>query len=100
MQLLVSSFDAKQLNKVKERNGAIKLGLIANTKTSKAFSIAVKNKYHSVYIYHEKIRSRLVRMAKLKGLEVYAWTVNKPVNIKKMQALDISGVISDYPDLL
>ncbi|WP_010180087.1 glycerophosphodiester phosphodiesterase [Aquimarina agarilytica] len=99
-QLYVSSFDAKRLNKVRARNKAIKVGLIAESKTSKAFAIAVDNGYENIYIYHEKLRSRLVRMAKLKNLNLYVWTVNKPADIKKMQVLDISGIISDHPNLL
>ncbi len=99
-QLYVSSFDAKKITKVKARNSAIKVGLIAESKTNKAFAIAVDNAYDNLYIYHEKLRSRLVRMAKLKNINLYAWTVNKPADIKKVKALDISGIISDQPDLL
>ncbi|WP_010522191.1 glycerophosphodiester phosphodiesterase [Aquimarina agarivorans] len=99
-QLCVSSFDAKRLNKIKARNGNIKVGLITESKTSKALAVAVNNNYDNIYIFHEKLRSRFVRMAKQKNLNVYAWTVNKPADIKKMQALEISGIISDNPDLL
>ncbi len=99
-QLCVSSFDAKKLNKVKARNSAIKIGLIAEFKTNKAFAIAVDNAYDNLYIYHKKLRNRMVRMAKLKKINLYAWTVNKPSDIKKMKAFGICGIISDQPDLL
>jgi len=61
---------------------------------------AVKNSCYSVYILHKKIRPYVVRMAKLKMIKVYAWTVNEPREIKKISNLGIEGIITDFPDRL
>jgi glycerophosphoryl diester phosphodiesterase len=42
----------------------------------------------------------MVRLAKREGLGVYPWTVNHPRVIKKMMSLDVTGIISNRPDLV
>ncbi len=32
------------------------------------------------------------------GLKTVVWTVNQPADIERMMALDVDGIISDYPD--
>lgn len=34
------------------------------------------------------------------GIKVIVWTVNTEAEMKRMMALDVDGIISDYPDLL
>ena len=39
-----------------------------------------------------------VAQARKLGLRVIAWTVNEPDEIRRMLALNLDGIISDYPD--
>ena len=41
-----------------------------------------------------------VRAAHAAGLEVHVWTVNRREDIEELLALQVDGVMSDYPDLL
>ena len=43
------------------------------------------------------IRSRSPRRAAL-GLKVIPWTVNEPADIARVLAMNVDGLISDYPD--
>lgn len=97
-ELFVSSFVSSRLKKIKKYNPKIQLGIITAKKASKAVKHAVKKEYEAVYIYHEKLEPHLVRIAKLKNLKIYAWTLNDPKKIEKMKRLDIEGIITDFPD--
>ena len=35
---------------------------------------------------------------KANNFKIYPWTVNEPVDIKNLQALKVSGIITDYPE--
>ncbi len=41
-----------------------------------------------------------VREAQSLGLQVVVWTVNAQADMRAMMALDVDGIISDYPDVL
>ncbi len=97
-QLVVSSFKSSRLDKIRQYNPNILLGLITAKKPCKALRNAVKKGYGSVYIYHKKLKPHMVRIAKLKKIKVYTWTVNEPEFISKMSKLEIQGIISDFPD--
>lgn len=38
-----------------------------------------------------------VREAHAAGIEVYPWTVNDPIEIKRLQSLRVDAIITDYP---
>ena len=38
------------------------------------------------------------KMRKAKGLKIVPWTVNEPADIRRVLALKVDGIISDYPD--
>lgn len=40
----------------------------------------------------------LVRDLRSRGIALHVWTVNEPSDIKRMIALGVDGIISDYPD--
>lgn len=42
----------------------------------------------------------LIRNARAKGVEVHPWTINTTEDMERMLALDVDGIITDYPDRL
>lgn len=99
-QIYVSSFVKKRLMKIRKQNANIQLGIIIAKKNSKALKVAVKNGFEAIYVHHKQVKSYWVRIAKLKKLKIYVWTVNKPKKIKKIRNLEVQGIISDFPDRL
>lgn len=99
-QLFVSSFAKKRLKKIRENFPKIQLGLIAVRRLHKALRYTTDRKYEAIYVHHSKITKRLVDVAKQKGVQLFAWTVNKEKDIAKMKNLQVNGIISDYPNLL
>ena len=45
----------------------------------------------------ELVTPASIRAAHALGLELYAWTINDPAEIKRLLDLGVDGVISDYP---
>lgn len=50
--------------------------------------------------YYAEITREQVREAQALGLKVVVWTVNQPVDMRRMIEWGVDGVISDRPDLL
>ena len=50
--------------------------------------------------YYGEVSAESVQEAQALGLKVVAWTVNEPADLRRMIALKVDGIISDYPDRL
>ena len=50
--------------------------------------------------YYEELTPALLAEARSLGLEVFTWTVNDDAGMRRMMALGVDGIISDYPDRL
>lgn len=46
----------------------------------------------------KRVNERLVARAHEHGMKVIPWTVNNPLDMQRMMALDVDGLITDYPD--
>jgi len=99
-QISISSFKNSRLKKIQKIDSKIHLGLIANRNLKRKLQLCVQNNYFGFYAFHEKLRKPIVTLAKKKNLKIYCWTVNKRINIIKMQTLNVDGIISDYPEKL
>ena len=49
---------------------------------------------------HVLVDRRFVNTAHAHGMEVYAWTIDDPAQMKLMIASGVDGIITDYPDRL
>lgn len=49
--------------------------------------------------YHRELTEKLVSEAHELGLKVIPWTVNNPKDVRKIIAMDVDGLITDYPNL-
>jgi len=52
----------------------------------------------SINLFIELINKKLVKNLHDQGFKIFAWTVNKKSDIRKMEILKIDGIVSDYPD--
>lgn len=50
--------------------------------------------------YFKEVTRESLREARALGLKVVVWTVNEEADMKRMIALGVDGIISDYPDQL
>lgn len=50
--------------------------------------------------YHKEVSVDSIKLAHELGLTVNVWTVNEPGRMRELIAMDVDGIITDYPDRL
>jgi glycerophosphoryl diester phosphodiesterase len=86
-RVVIQSFDVRPLQVLKNDSFADnikKLGFLPNT----------------ISPYYLTIDESFVNAAHQEHVKVLPWTVNDEPSLKKMTAMHVDGIISDYPDLL
>ena len=95
---IVSSFDYAQLSLIRKLRPGTKIGVLTATEPEAAlpFASAIR-----AYSFHPGIRCvtrELVDRAHELGLKVFVFTANHPTDIRRMKALGIDGLFTNYPD--
>lgn len=95
-KVMVTGFDADSLNKVHELAPDIQLGFIYNRTQDE------ESRHHApidVVIPQFRLASReFIAEVHDEGLQLWAWTVNEEAEIKRLLALGVDGLITDYPE--
>jgi len=76
----------------------VRLGVLVKEDPAQVFDFAQRVHAYSVNPYHKRMGLEFVSSAHGRGLKVYPWTVNEPGDIAKAKAMDVDGIISDYPE--
>jgi glycerophosphoryl diester phosphodiesterase len=97
-KILVSSFNHKDLTKVKNINSKIKIGVLLGRISLDDASIAEDLGAFSIHPSIDYINQKLVSDAHKRGMQVYAYTANNTREFKRMEKLGVDGLFSDYPD--
>ncbi len=97
-RFLVSSFIHQELKLVKKLDKNIHIGALCCAEPLKLSKFAEKLKAYSVNPSIEFVTSEFVKDAHMRGLKVYAYTVNHPDDIQRMHEMGVDGVFSNYPD--
>ncbi len=98
--ILVSSFNHRELHRVKELSSHILIGVLISCLPVDDAGIATDLRAFSVHPSVEFIDKRFVDDARGRGLRVYAYTVNHQEELKRMKELGVDGVFTDYPDMV
>ena len=95
----ISSFRIGELQKMRSLSTKIAIGLLtykepieSSIKTGKDLDAQAINPYYKT------LTAENVAVMKANNFKIYPWTVNEPVDIKKLQELQVSGIITDYPE--
>ncbi len=99
-QLLVSSFDLRQLRTFRDLAPQIPLGVLLARTTLPYLKIAEELKASSLHVKLSQLTERLVAGAHAHGLRVYVFTVNTEGDLARVRHLGADGVFTDYPELL
>jgi len=96
----VSSFNHYELRIFKELFTEIKIGALITGIPLDCAEFGKKLTVQSVNLCIKFITKDFVDDAHQKGMKVFVWTVNDPDDIKKMRALEVDGIFSNFPDRL
>jgi glycerophosphoryl diester phosphodiesterase len=96
---IIQSFDVRALQAMKEIAPDMPLALLVAAAGPPATSLEklgfTPNTYSPNFLL---VTEELVRFCREKGMRIVPWTVNAPEDLERMAALNIDGVITDYPD--
>ncbi len=95
---IVSSFDWNALQQVRLLNDAIRIGVLTETDLNLAISFARFMKAEALHPDFQLITKEAVATLKQKGILVFPWTVNDPIDIQKIKDFGVDGIITDYLD--
>lgn len=94
---IITSFDFSLINKVKELNPKIKAGYIFSKFPD--FDVFTA-KVDLLSANYGIVDNEFVDKAKKNGKEVHVWTVNEKADMKKFVDLNVTSIITNFPDRL
>ncbi len=98
---IVQSFDPFVLNAIWPLNAGLTIALLVDNTESLDTNLARLTFTPDIYSPNYRLADeRLVAALRTKGIGIAVWTVNEEADMKKMMALGVDGIITDYPDRL
>ena len=95
--ILVSSFDHHQLQWLKKRLPWLKIGALTSSIPINYAKFAQDLNAFSVHVDKNFINKAFVDDAKKRGLEIYAYTVDKQKDIALMRDYGLDGIFTNFP---
>ena len=95
--LLVSSFDHHQLMWLKQKLPWVKIGALTASIPINYSEFAQKLHAYSIHVDKNFINHEFVADAKQRGLQVYAYTVDKVEDIELMLEYGVDGIFTNFP---
>jgi len=100
-RVIISSFDHRLLERVREVSEKIKIGLLFDKRKDnlKEYHLLDKLKPYSIHINAKYIDGEQLR--ELKGLpyKIYSYTINEFTVAEKYEKHGLNGYFTDYPDI-
>ena len=97
----IQSFDIGSLQEVKAIAPQMKLVYLIENENSIAINIKNLGFRPDVYSpFHKLILPQMSKYCEQQHIQLIPWTVNTVEDMKSMIAIDVDGIITDYPDVL
>lgn len=95
----VQSFDVRSLQAVHRLDAQLTTALLVENNLGLEANLQALGYVPPIYSpNHQLVDAETVRLAHAKGMRVIPWTVNDTQDMKKLIALGVDGIITDYPD--
>jgi glycerophosphoryl diester phosphodiesterase len=98
-QILVSSFNRRELIKARHLTPDIPIGVLVRGIPRDDAAFAEDLGAVSVHAGLSFVHRAFVDDAHRRGLKVFVYTVNHRDDLKRMRAMGVDGVFTNYPDL-
>lgn len=99
-RVIVQSFDFRILHAMRRLAPEVRLGALYVGPPKRFVAIAHGAGAGIVAPYHALASARQVRAAHAAGLEVVAWTANRPREWRRLIAAEVDAIITDNPEAL
>ncbi|RDC57711.1 glycerophosphodiester phosphodiesterase [Pedobacter chinensis] len=99
--VVIQSFDKRTIQIINKKFPKVKTSfLVANKKTYEENIADLGFKPFILSPEWKMVDEEMVKKAHADGVKIIPWTPNALEDIKKLKALKVDGIISDYPDIL
>lgn len=96
---MLQSFDPAVLETIHVDRPEIPIAFLVEDDTPLAEALAKLTFTPNIYSPHfSAANETLLNEVRSREMELVVWTVNEPADIRRMRALGVDGIISDYPD--
>ncbi|MEK5235184.1 glycerophosphodiester phosphodiesterase [Paenibacillus sp. FSL L8-0470] len=99
-RVILSSFNHYSLAHCKSLAPEIRTGILYGEGLYRPWDYAASLQADALHAYHFAVLPEFVSEAAEHGIAYHPWTVNDPERMKELIAAGVSGIISDYPDVL
>lgn len=99
-RILISSFNRRELMNVRSLNPGIPVGVLVRGIPRDDAGFAEDLGAVSIHAGLSFVHRAFVDDAHRRGLKVFVYTVNHRDDLKRMQAMGVDGVFTNYPDLV
>lgn len=97
---IVASFDHNRIREFHKLSPSIPTGVIFEGNPIEQARIATQAQAQYAIMYFQWITPEFIKDAHARGIQVYAYTVNDKEEALTLKAMNIDGIITNYPDLL
>jgi len=99
--VVIQSFDKRTIQLIHEKYPKMKTSfLVANKKTYEENIADLGYKPFILSPVWQMVNEEMIKKAHEDNVKVIPWTANTLADIQKLKALNVDGIISDYPDIL
>ncbi len=99
-QVLFSSFDPAAIDRIRELDPDLPIGLITQRSWSTPEEVGGGKAYPTINSLFKNLNAENVRRAHEARIQVHAWTADTPGEMEKVLSLDVDGIITNHPDRL
>lgn len=99
-KFIVSSFNHNLVKEFHSYAPEVPIGVIFEGNPIKPSQIALDADAQTIVGHYKWITSDFIKDAHAHGIQVFTYTVNEKPIAEKLQAMDIDGIITNYPDIM
>jgi glycerophosphoryl diester phosphodiesterase len=99
-RVVILSFDPSTLDSVHRLDSTMMTGLLCEHPSNDLVERTVRAGARQLVAGGDLITPAVAEKAHHAGLQVVAWTINEPEQIRRLIAAGVDGIITDYPDRL
>ena len=99
-RVLISSFNRSYLRQAKAINPAIAMGVLVDRPDFNPVQLAQDLKADAYHARVSALRTAHLSLLRQEGIAVFVWTVNEETTMRSLIEKGVSGIFTDFPQLL
>ena len=99
-KFIISSFRWNELKKFRNINKDVPIAILVDSlyKIDNAIKLAKEINAVALNPNNKFITNQIVKKIQSNNIKVYPYTINTPMNIKRMKSMGVDAIITDFPE--